>query len=157
RAGTGAPDTVRIDASKIRTSALIPGVHRYLVYFKNGKDSSRVKYQLWTRKIEFLFYEGRQAIKIEQQWENNTKVFHTVTSYCDRKTFAPLYQETWWETRGIWVFDFVKNRATVNGKSLSEARDSAGMSQWSAFEEAGKEYVLNWHLDLEVFSTLPLK
>jgi hypothetical protein len=161
--GMGSPataqtrDTVRIDASKIRTGALIRGVHRYLVYFKNGKDSSRIKYQMWTREIDLVTYEGREAISIKQEWESNTKVFHTVTSFCDRKTFAPLYQESWWESRGSGMFDFVRNRATVNGKALGEATDSAGMSQWSAFEKARAEYVLNWHLDLEVFSTLPLR
>ena len=40
-------DTVIIDATKVNTRVLNPGVHRYLVYFKNGKDSSRKNYQLW--------------------------------------------------------------------------------------------------------------
>ena len=150
-------DTVRIDASHVNTKVLIPGIHRYLVYFKHGKDSSRVMYQMWTREIRFVPYEGRDAICIKQEWENNSEIFHTVTSYCDRMTFAPLYQESWWKSRGKGVFDFVHAKASVNDKRLAEATDSAGKSQWSAFESATKQYVLNWHLDLEVFATLPFK
>lgn len=150
-------DTVEIDASHINTKVLIPGIHRYLVYFKHAKDSSRVLYQLWTRDIRFVHYEGRDAICIKQVWENNSEVFHTVTSYCDRRTFAPLYQETWWKSRGKRIFDFIHGKALVNDKALAEATDSANKSQWSAFESATKQYVLNWHLDLEVFATLPYK
>lgn len=150
-------DTVRIDASQINTNALIPGIHQYLVYFKNGKDSSRVRYQLWTRIIAFEQYRGRDAISVKQVWENNSEVFHTVTSYCDRKTFAPLFQQGWWKTRGAGTFDFINGDATVNDKPLSSATDSAGKSQWNAFQASLHQYVLNWHLDLEVLATLPLK
>ncbi|HEY6953294.1 MAG TPA: hypothetical protein VI758_12880 [Bacteroidota bacterium] len=150
-------DTVRIDASHIDTKVLIPGVHRYLVYFKNGKDSSRVRYQMWTRNIEFVRYEGKDAIRVKQEWESNSQVFHRVTSYSEKTTFAPLYQESWWSTAGTWKFDFVHNIAIVNGKSLAESVDSAGKSQWSAFEAARGQYILNWHLDLEVFPMLPFK
>lgn len=150
-------DTVRIDPSRINTSVLNPGVHRYLVYFKNGKDSSRVKYQFWTRTIGFVSYQGHDAISIRQEWENSSKIFHTATSYCDRTTFAPLYQESWWDSQGTGIFDFIHDSAAVNGKLLSTATDSAGMAQWSAFQQARQEEVLNWHLDLEVFSILPFK
>ncbi len=150
-------DTVRIDASHINTGVLIPGTHRYLVYFKHGKDSSRVLYQMWTREIKFVPYAGKDAVSIVQSWENNSEVFHTATSYCDRKTFAPLYHEIWWKTRGTGIYDFVHGTASAEGKPLPGATDSAGKAKWSAFDIARKQYVLNWHLDLEVFSTLPFK
>lgn len=150
-------DTMKIDASQINTNVLIPGVSRYLVYFKNGKDSSRTRFQLWTRTVEFVRYDGNDAISIKQEWESNSEVFHTVTSFCDRRTFAPFYQESWWKTRGSWKFDFLHNIAMSDGKSLAEATDSAGKNQWDAFQLARQQYVLNWHLDLEVFSTLPFK
>ncbi|HTP13568.1 MAG TPA: hypothetical protein VMM37_08050 [Bacteroidota bacterium] len=156
-AHAGGADTVRVNASDINTRVLIPGVHRYLVYFKHGKDSSRVMYQMWTREIKFVPYDGNDAVSITQSWENNNEVFHTATSYCDRKTFAPLYHEIWWKTRGKGVYDFVHGTASVDGKPLPEATDSAGKARWSAFDIARKQYVLNWHLDLEVFSTLPFK
>ncbi len=150
-------DTVRIKASDINTGVLVPGVQRYLVYFKHGKDSSRVMYQMWTREIRFVPYAGKDAINITQSWENNSEVFHTATSFCDRKTFAPLYHEIWWKTQGRRIYDFVHGTASAEGKPLSEATDSAGKAIWSAFDIARRQYVLNWHLDLEVFSTLPFK
>ncbi len=65
-------------------------MNRYLVYFKMGKDSSRIKYQFWSRKVDFLSYQGREAISITQEWEDNQTVVHKVYSVCDKKTFAPL-------------------------------------------------------------------
>lgn len=151
-------DTVTIDASKVNTQVLINGVHRYLVYFKNGKDSSRVRYQLWTRKIDRITYQNKPAISVTQEWENNDTVFHTVYTVCDEKTFAPLYQQSW--SKGSEsVFDFTNKTASFQGLPLTDqdtARNRKGM--WGAFKNALQQsYVLDWHLDLEVFPILPYK
>ncbi|HEY0652260.1 MAG TPA: hypothetical protein VGD65_03990 [Chryseosolibacter sp.] len=151
-------DTVRIDASKINTSSLIPGVHQYLVYFKNGKDSSRVNFQFWTREVQLTKHEGRDAITIKQTWEDNKSIIHRVNSINDRKTFAPLYHDSWWKSRGSFVFDFIKKTAFVNDKQVTAADTAvARQKMFAAYEKALTEYVLNWHLDLEVFPLLPYK
>jgi len=150
-------DTVSIDASKINTKALIPGTHRYLVYFKMGKDSSRKMYQLWSRAIEFTDYNGKEAIKVTQEWEDNDTIIHAATTILDKKTFATYYHENWWKGRGASTFDFVSKVATNDGVSLKDKKDSLSIRQLKAFDAATTQYFLNWHLDLEVFPLLPYK
>ena len=151
-------DTVIIDPSKVNTKVLKPGVHRWLVYFKNGKDSSRTNFNLWTRNIDFITYKGREAISVTQEWEDNTSITHKVYSVCDRKTFAPLYQDSWWKNRGSTVFDFIDKTGSIRDTLLTDA-DTSRLKKniYGAFKQALNEYVLNWHLDLETFPLLPYK
>lgn len=151
-------DTIWIDPSQINTKVLKEGTHRYLVYFKKGKDSSRTMTQFWTRKIVFVEYGGKEAIRIDQEWEDKDTIMHTATSVCDRKTMAPLFHETWWKQRGSGTYDFVNKSAVSNGYTLND-EDTAGNRKiaWTAFKKSWSEYVLNWHLDLETFPLLPYK
>lgn len=151
------PDTILIDASKINTGVLIPGTHRYFVYFKMGKDSSRKMYQLWSRSISALNFEGKEAIAVTQEWEDNDTVMHKTYSILDKKSFSTYYHESWWKGKGTSVFDFNRKKAKHNEIPLSEKTDSNSIRQQKAFEVACSQYFLNWHLDLEVFSILPYK
>lgn len=151
-------DTIRISPSHVNTSVLKPGTHRWLVYFKMGKDSSRSRYQLWTRKIDMIQYQGKDAISVTQEWENNDTVFHKVYSVCDKKTFAPLFQEAWNKGGATTKFDFVSKEAWINGKPIGPTdADTNNVKRYKAFESSFGQYVLNWHLDLEVFPILPYK
>ncbi len=151
-------DTITINASRVNTAPLKPGVNRYLVYFKNGRDSSRIGYQIWTRTINFLNYRGRDAVSIRQEWEDNTSVTHRVYSVNDRKTFAPLFHDTWWKRSGSGQFDFISRTARFRDTILSSSDTvPAKKKMFEAFSQALDQYVLNWHLDLEVFSTLPYR
>ncbi len=151
-----AQDTVWVDASKVNTQFLKEGVNRYLVYFKMSKDAARSRPQFWTRTISFENYQGRDAIVVKQEWEDRDSVVHTVKSVCDKKTFAPLYQESWWKQRGTGVFDFLNKTARLNDQPLTDADTARNRkTAWLAFQKASTQYVLNWHLDLEVFPLLP--
>lgn len=149
-------DTVFIDANQVSTHVLKPGVNSYLVFFKDGKDSVRTRYQFWTRKIDFIRYNQTDAIQVIQRWEDSDTVIHTVNTICDKRTFESLYQESW-SRRGKSIFDFVKKDAWVNGKPLKDLRDSISTAKLAAFEKACDQFTLNWHLDLEVFPLLPYK
>ncbi|HEY1024955.1 MAG TPA: hypothetical protein VGE26_07315 [Sphingobacteriaceae bacterium] len=155
--GRAGADTVKVDPANVKTSFLKEGTNRYLVYFKKGKDSSRVSYQMWTRQIAFSEYAGKKAITVTQEWEDNAAVVHKVTSVSDRQTFAPLFHDTWWKGRGSASFDFTKKAASLNNTPLTDADTLKGKKQmFDAFQVALKEnYILNWHLDLEVFPILP--
>ncbi|SKA06803.1 hypothetical protein [Sediminibacterium ginsengisoli] len=153
-----ASDTVYVKASDLNTRVLIPGTHRWLVYFKMGKDSTRKLYSLWTRKIDLLQYEGRNAISVTQEWEDKDSVSHTAYTVCDSKDFSTLYHESWWKQTGKATFDFLKKEMTIGGKKTDAAdKDSVNLKRFSAFTKATGEYFLNWHLDLEVFPQLPFR
>lgn len=153
-----AQDTVWVDAGKVKTAYLKEGSNRYLVYFKMGKKAARSRPQFWTRNIAFETYKGREAIVVTQEWEDRDSVVHTVTSVCDKKTFAPLYHKSWWKQRGSNEFDFISKTASINDVPLTDADTVANKKlPWQAFHTAINQYSLNWHLDLEVFPLLPYK
>jgi len=155
---TAQRDTVYLSADNIQTNVLKPSINQYLVYFKNGKDSSRTGYQFWTRIMDTINYNGKKAISIKQVWENNDTIFHTTFSVCDAKTFLPLYQDAWWKSFGNLKFDFIKREAEVLNHPLTENDTAAYRKRmWSAFEKATTREEYNWHLDLEIFSTLPFR
>lgn len=151
-------DTILIKAGSLQTGVLKTGTHRYLVYYKMGKDSNRVLTQFWTRKIEKTYYEKIPALKITQSWEDKDSIMHTATSYCNASTLQPLYHEYWWNKRGNGTIDFINKSVILNGIPVSET-DTAKQRRtaWSGFATAQQQFVLNWHLDLETFPTLPFK
>ncbi|PZR27875.1 MAG: hypothetical protein DI535_09020 [Citrobacter freundii] len=157
-AASGQQDTVKITPDMVNTKVLKKGTNRYLVYFRLGKDSSRTNYQLWNRTVDHIDYQGKKAIAVTQEWEDNTKIVHKVYSVCDEKTFAPFFQQSEWVGRTNTKFDFLKKEGFVKDTLLTDA-DTARIKKQTlqAFRQASNEYVLNWHLDLEVFPILPYK
>ena len=152
-----AQDTIKIAASNINTKVLIPGTHRYLVYFKLGKDSTRKLYQLWSRSIAFIDYEGKEAISVTQEWEDNDTIIHKTYSVLSKKEFSTLFHESWWKKPGKVSFDFIRKVARGKDGLLSEKKDSNNIKFQKAFEVANFQYFLNWHLDIEIFPLLPYK
>jgi hypothetical protein len=150
-------DTLIINAANVNTKVLIPGTHRYLVYFKMGKDSSRKTYQLWSRTIGSVKYEGKDAITVTQEWEDNDTVIHKTYSVLDKSSFATIYHESWWKKTGVAKFDFGKKDFTINGEAVKNKPDSNSIRQYKAFEAATGQYFLNWYLDFEIFPLLPYK
>ncbi len=153
-----AQDTVWVNAAKVNTQYVKAGTHRYLVYFKMGKDATRSRPQIWTRNVSFEQYNGREAVIVKQEWEDRDSVVHTAKSVCDKHTFAPLYHYSWWKQRGSSEFDFMAKTASINNMPLTEADTlKSKKSQWQAFQKAMNQYDLNWHLDMEVFPLLNYK
>lgn len=153
-----AQDTVRIAAQNIYSKVLREGTHRYLVYFKNAKDAPRSQIQFWTRTIERTNQNGMPVLKIAQQWEYKDSLVHTVTSVCDAASMRPVTHEFWWKGSPVVNVDFETKQVRVNNVALSDNDTSRrAKTIWTAFKTVANNYVLNWHLDLEVFPTLPFK
>lgn len=151
-------DTVRITAKDINTKVLKEGTHRYVVYITRGPKSPRTDVQFWTRTIERKKIDGKPKILITQDWDFKDTVAHTVSSICDEVSFLPAYHQFWWKQRGTVAVDFEKSTVTVNEKMVSASDTGKQMKAiWQAYESARGNYFLNWHLDLEVFPTLPFK
>jgi hypothetical protein len=149
------PDTLVISPKNINTNALIEGKHEWLVFIQ-PKNGSRKRFSLWQRTIEFSKYQEKDAIIIRQVWEDNDSIVHTVETICDRVDFSTLHQKGWTKGQGDASFDFQKKEAIVNG-SLLLPTDTARSKRrvFNAFQKAVTQYFLNWHLDLEVFASLP--
>jgi hypothetical protein len=161
-------DTLFITAKNIDTDVLKEGTHRYLIYFKMGKEATRTQTQFWTRKIARVNYNGKPCIEINQEWEDKDSIMHTVKSISDAKTMQPLYHKTWWKvqrsrtstvkTVSETTVDFVSKTVEHNGKLLTDADTSKQVKGiWAGYKSSIDKYYLNWHLDLETFPLLPYK
>lgn len=161
-------DTIQITPDHISTNVLKKGTHRYLVYFKMGKNATRTQTQYWTRNIARIQYDGKPCIEITQSWEDNDSIIHTVQSISVANTMQPLYHKTWWKiqrsradankTESVTTVDFIKGTVEYNGKLLSDA-DTAKQERiiWEGYKSSQNQYFLNWHLDLETFPLLPYR
>jgi hypothetical protein len=151
-------DTIVTSAKYIDTRVLKEGSHHYLVYFTNGENTPKTDIQFWTREIERSSINGTSIIIIRQKWEHKDTIMHTATSVCDGKTFAPQLHTFWWKQRGTASVNFETDNVILNGITISGA-DTSKRSKaiWQAYESSKNNYFLNWHLDMEVFPTLPYK
>lgn len=151
-------DTIRVGPEMVNTKVLIPGTHRWLVYFKMGVDSPRTLFNIWSRTIQKITHDGKEAIEVSQVWEDKDSVLHTTRSVSDAKDFRTLYHTSWWKQRGSTTFDFGNGQFLMNNKSIT-AQDTVPRVKKlrEGFEKAMNQYTLNWHLDLEVFPLLPYK
>ena len=149
-------DTLKITPQNINPKALIPGMHRWLVYAKMGIDSPRNMLSIWSRHIEKKQFEGKEAIEITQVWEDKDGIMHTTSSISDAKDFHSLYHKSWWKQSGSSSFNFLTGESSINDKQLTATDTSARTRRTrEAFDSALTQYTLNWHLDLEVFPQLP--
>lgn len=151
-------DTLYISAKDINTSYLKEGTHRYLVYAKMSKTASRTFTQFWTRTIERTFLNGRRVIVVKQEWEDKDTIMHTTKSVCDETSFRPITHDFWWKQRGAVNVDMEQKTVSMNGVAIPETDTSKSKKAiLSALHSCDDKFVLNWHLDLEVFPTLPFK
>lgn len=151
-------DTLRISAKDINTNHLKEGTHRYLVYAKMSKTASRTLTQFWTRTIERTVVNGRRVIVVKQEWEDKDTIMHTTKSVCEEESFRPLTHDFWWKQRGSVSVDLEQKTVSMNGVAISETDTSKSKKAiLSALHSCDGKFVLNWHLDLEVFPTLPFK
>lgn len=149
-------DTIIISPGQINTSVIKEGVKRYLVYFTKGNHTPRTDVQFWTREVERSSVNGIPLINIRQKWEHKDSIVHTATSVSDGKTFTPHLHTFWWKQRGTTSINFDSDVVMLNGEEISGA-DTSKIAKgiWSAYKSSKNNFFLNWHLDLEVFSTLP--
>ncbi len=150
-------DTMVITANTINVSQLKEGKSNYLVYFVKGENGSAADVQLWHIDVKREQFNNKEVITVAQNWDYKDSLVHTAKSICMANDFKPIYHESWWKTRGKQAFDLMENKVWVNDVELTSADTSARKKYIFTSFQSAKDYFLNWHLDLEVFSTLPYK
>ncbi len=142
-------DTIDIAKPDLITAQLKPGLHQYLVYFENPKKKRLGNPSLWNRNVVFKKFKGEDVIEIEQNWYGNDTLFNRyVYSISKRKTFEPIYHKT--KMKGATeAFDFTPTKVTGS--------DSVANNMKGDLDVRLAAPTLNWEVDLEVFSTLPIK
>jgi hypothetical protein len=149
KASFGQADTISISKGDLITSGLKPGLHQYLVYFENPSKKRIGNSSIWNRQVNFKKLNSRDVIEIEQYWYMTDTLFNRyVYSISDKKTFAPIFHKT--KMRGATeAFDFDQKK--VSGTDSVENNTKKDLD---VLLSVG---TLNWELDLEIFSTLPIK
>jgi hypothetical protein len=142
-------DTIRIEKGDLITSNLKPGLHQYLVYFENPAKKRIGNSSIWNRQVNFKNLNGRQVIEIEQYWYMSDTLFNRyVYSISDKETFAPIFHKT--KMRGATeALDFHQQKVSGSDSVQNNTKRDLDVSL-----NVG---TLNWELDLEIFSTLPIK
>jgi hypothetical protein len=142
-------DTINIEKSDLITFNLKPGLNQYLVYFENPSKKRIGNSSIWNRQVNFKSIGGRDIIEIEQYWYMSDTTFNRyVYSISDKKTFAPIFHKT--KMRGaVEAFDF-------DGKKVVGS-DSVANNTKKDLNVPLTVTTLNWELDLEIFSTFPIK
>lgn len=142
-------DTIRLADNHLVISNLKEGLHQYLVYFENPKKQKIAGHSIWSRQVGFKQHEGGDVIEIVQRWHSSDTAFNRyVYSLSRRQNFQPLYHYTK-SARGVEAFNFTTNR--IMGADSVEANSKKDL------RVDVRVATLNWELDLEVFSTLPIK
>ncbi|MEJ5995944.1 hypothetical protein WG904_16060 [Pedobacter sp. Du54] len=152
-------DTVYINPKNIKVDNLKEGKSVYLVYYKEHKEATRTMTQFWTREVKRKTDNKRNIIEVYQSWEDKDSIIHTAKSICDAQTFKPLFHESWWKVRGkilTSVYNYATKQIIINGNEALKDSSINDRQLYEGFLKAADSYHLNWHLDLEVFSTLPL-
>lgn len=152
-------DTVYINPKNIQVADLKDGKSVYLVYYRQHKEATRTITQFWTRAVKRKTENGKTLIEVYQSWEDKDSIVHTAKSLCDAQTFKPLFHESWWKVRGknsTSVYNYETKQATIDGNDALKDTSTKGKQLMVGFLKAADAYHLNWHLDLEVFSILPL-
>ncbi|GHN00745.1 hypothetical protein WSM22_22340 [Cytophagales bacterium WSM2-2] len=146
-------DTMVIKSENLVLSNINYGRHTYLVYNKRTKEGPAVRLTLVKINVEAKTYNGKPAVSITQQWDQDT-VIHTATTVLDQKTFSTLAHNTFWKRLGYTgKYDFLKKEVSFEGKIV----DSVRTKSIKDFDESFSSYSLNWHSDLLIFPLLPFK
>jgi hypothetical protein len=142
-------DTISIASNHLITSQLKEGLHQYIVYFENPKKQKITGHSLWSRQVSFRKHNGSDVIEIVQRWHSSDTAFNRyVYSVCNRRNFQPIYHYTR-SVRGIEAFNFTGGRVA--------GADSVADNGKKTLSVDTDVPTLNWELDLEIFSTLPIK
>jgi hypothetical protein len=142
-------DTIHLATQDLITTNLKAGVHQYLVYYGNAKKKKLAGSSIWNRKVDFKQWNGEEVIEIEQQWYGSDTTFNRyVYSISRKKDFSPIYHTTK-SKNGVEAFNF-SGRQVVGS-------DSVENNLKKDLKVDTDPSMLNWELDLEVFSTLPFK
>lgn len=142
-------DTISVAGNDLVTSQLKAGLHQYIVYFENVKKKKLGFPSLWNRDVRFRKINGEEFIEIEQNWYGSDTTFNRyVYSVSRKKTFEPVYHKT--IMKGVTeAFDFTSVKIKGSDSVKNNAKADLVVDQSVA--------TLNWELDLETFSTFPIK
>lgn len=151
-------DTVLVTEKTIKVSQLKEGNSKYLVYFVKGVNAPLSDVQIWNIDVKKEKIRNNEVISVSQKWYFKDTIVHTAKSTSSVIDFKPMYHESWWQSRGMQRFDVEQKKVWINNNEITDTNSiKRERAAYTSFVSSHGKYYLNWHLDLEVFSMLPLK
>lgn len=144
-------DTINAKNNRLLIDRLKEGTSKYLVYNTDSLTGIVTASDIWERSITFGALSGsNQAVTLfEWKWYRNESLFRHVKAVCDRKTLAPISENTLFKGFAFagYRFDggFLTPDSTLQGNRVNKA-----------MKVPLTPAVFNWELDMETFSTLPI-
>jgi hypothetical protein len=143
-------DTVYQFDSKLIANRIKEGRFQYCMFFQNKTSPKKAGTYIVDKKITFKTVNGIDAIEIIQKlYSSDTAGYNYVYSLVRRDNFNPIHHRTWRQRTGVEAYDFYENKIVGSDTVANNAK--------KGFELLTTHPLLNWELDLETFSILPLK
>jgi hypothetical protein len=143
-------DTVYQFDSKLIANRIKEGRSQYCMFYQNKTSPKKAGTYIVDKAITFKTVNGIDAIEIIQKlYSSDSAGYNYVYSLVRRDNFNPIYHRTWRQRTGIEAYDFYVNKIVGS--------DSVANNSKKGFELLTTHPLLNWELDLETFSILPLK
>ncbi len=151
-------DTIIVTSKTIKMSQLKQGKSRYLVYFVKSENAPASDIQIWNIDVKQEKINNKEVISVTQKWDFKDTVVHIAKSISSAINFKPVYHESWWQKRDKKAFDVEQKKIWINDKEITDTNSVKNeRTAYTSFASSVGQYYLNWHLDLEVFSMLPLR
>lgn len=149
------PDTIYVSPRDIDTKFLKEGTHQWLNYLRHGRDSGRKNFIFWTSIVKYIDHEGIPAISMKQVLENKDSAVMISHAVNDRKTFVPLFHESWLAPNRKVKVDFKNKQIALNDKLVTPDDTSQSRRRLlRVLDTVTSAYTLSWHVDLETFPLL---
>ncbi|NML19885.1 hypothetical protein HHL16_03320 [Pseudoflavitalea sp. G-6-1-2] len=145
-------DTVNANTHNLAISQLPEGISRYLVYNVDSISGQATNSDLWERSITYgkITNTNQPVILFEWKWFRNESLHRHTKAIADRRNLAPISEVVLFKNYAYMGYKFANGLLTTD-------TTVAGNRVNKNFRVALNPPVLNWEMDMETFSTLPIK
>ncbi|MBN8642923.1 MAG: hypothetical protein J0L86_14010 [Flavobacteriales bacterium] len=147
-------DTINSQNYKLDTSLLKDANNTYLVYFTDSTKTKKMGADnIWERSIKKEKYQNNDSFKFDWKWISNDEIIKQTSNRCDGKTLAPISHFSINKTPNNSEIKAYKFENGFMIKDKNEINNSVS----DDFKLKMNIPVLNWELDIETYSLLPIK
>lgn len=145
-------DTVNALSNNLVISQLYEGTSRYHVYSVDSISGQTTYADLWERSITQgkITSSNQPVILFEWKWFRNESLYRHTKAIADKKNLAPISEVVLFRNYAYMAYRFANGFITAD-------TTVAGNRVNRNFKVALNPPVLNWEMDLETLSTLPIK
>ncbi|PSL43454.1 hypothetical protein CLV51_108144 [Chitinophaga niastensis] len=143
-------DTINASNHKLVMSRVKTQTASYLVYLMDSATQKPGYTDLWVRSLRTTTRDNKPVVAFKWQWYRHDSIAREVTGVADAATFAPIFESTYFPSRGILAYDF-KNGYMMKSDTVAGNKVPDGKITKLDLP------IFNWEMDMETFGLLPIK